>query len=55
MSCPKCKVSALVEIVLTVGQRQVTMRSCSRCDTRWWASEGRSLRLEGVLALASAR
>ncbi|MDP9386540.1 MAG: hypothetical protein M3Q48_01085 [Actinomycetota bacterium] len=55
MSCPNCKVSGLVEIVLTVGKREVTMRSCSGCDTRWWASDGRSLRLEGVLALASAR
>ena len=55
MSCPNCKASTLVEIALTVGRRPVTMRSCSGCDTRSWDSEGRSLHLEGVLALASGR
>ena len=55
MTCPRCKTSRLVEIELTIDKRAVTMRSCSRCDTRWWDSEGESLQLPGVLELASNR
>lgn len=55
MSCPKCKRSGLVEISLTIAARPVTMRNCSSCDSRWWNSEGESLRLPGVLALAAQR
>jgi transcriptional regulator NrdR family protein len=55
MKCPRCKASQLVEIELTVGERAVTMRSCSRCDTRWWDSDGESLPLTGVLQLAGNR
>ncbi|MGQ0520725.1 MAG: hypothetical protein ACT4PX_06215 [Actinomycetota bacterium] len=52
MSCPKCKRSSLTEIALTIGDRPVTMRNCSGCDSRWWASEGEALHLHGVLELA---
>lgn len=53
MSCPKCKKAGLVEISLTIAARSVTMKNCSNCDSRWWQSEGESLHLPGVLALAS--
>ncbi len=53
--CPWCKASQLVEISVRMGERTVTMRSCSRCDTRWWDSQGEPLELPGVLALASRR
>lgn len=55
MSCPKCKRSELVEISLNIAARSVTMKNCSSCDSRWWQSEGESLPLPGVLALASQR
>lgn len=55
MSCPKCKRSGLVEISLNIAARSVTMKNCSSCDSRWWQSEGESLHLPGVLALASQR
>lgn len=55
MTCPTCHTSLLVEIAVDLGARQVTMRSCSACDRRWWDSEGDALELRGVLALASAR
>jgi hypothetical protein len=44
----------LVEIALTMKDRQVTMRSCSKCDSRWWASDGEDLALPRVLDLATA-
>jgi transcription elongation factor Elf1 len=53
MKCPRCKRSRLVEISVTLGEHRVTMRSCSRCDIRWWESDGKSLPLPGVLKLAS--
>ena len=55
MTCPRCKTSRLVEIELSIDKRPVTMRSCSRCDTRWWDSEGEPLPLPGVLELAGNR
>jgi hypothetical protein len=55
MSCPKCKRSHLVEIVLNIGERPVTMRNCSSCDSRWWQSQGEALHLPSVLKLASRR
>ena len=53
--CPRCHAGRLVEIALNVGERQVRMQSCSRCDTRWWDSDGEKLPLPGVLELAAAR
>ena len=46
--CERCR-NALVEISLTIADRPVIMRSCSRCDRRSWSSEGESLALTGVL------
>ena len=55
MHCPRCNRSRLVEIALKVGDRQLRMRNCSNCDTRWWDSEGEALELPGVLELASSK
>ena len=55
MTCPRCSGSRLVEIELVVDQRRVTMRSCSRCDTRWWDSDGKSIPLRSVLDSAGNR
>ncbi|MCU1462350.1 MAG: hypothetical protein JWO37_2425 [Acidimicrobiales bacterium] len=41
----------MVEIGLTVNERQVMMHSCSRCDTRWWDSDGELLPLANLLEL----
>jgi hypothetical protein len=43
----------MVEIGVTLKERQVVMHSCSRCDTRWWDSEGELLPLANVLDLAT--
>ncbi len=55
MTCARCKVSRVVEIAVTIGERPVRMRSCSQCDTRWWESEGEDLSLPRVLELATRR
>ena len=55
MTCPRCTHGRLVEIGLNVGERRVTMRSCSQCDTRWWDSDGQGIALDGLLELAAAR
>ena len=46
--CDRCG-NAQVEISLTIAERQITMRSCSRCDRRSWSSGGESVGLGGVL------
>ncbi len=55
MKCPRCKTSRLMEIVTTVGDQEVTMRSCSRCDSRWWDRDGEPVALPEVLELASKK
>jgi len=55
MVCPECGTSKVVTIVLNVGERRLTMRSCGRCETRWWDSDGQSIGLGGVLELATSR
>ena len=55
MKCSRCKTSRLVEIGVTLGERRVTMHSCSRCDNRWWDSEGESMALPSIVELATAR
>ncbi len=55
MNCPRCKTSRLVEIEVTLREQRVTMHSCSRCDNRWWESEGQSLGLASVVELATGR
>jgi len=44
-----------VEIEVTLREQRVTMHSCSRCDERWWESEGQSLGLPSVVELAAGR
>jgi len=53
MLCPNCNKTGVVEIMLTISSRPVTMQNCSGCDSRWWKSEGEALPLRRVLALAS--
>ena len=55
MTCARCNTSRLVEIAVLLAGRKVTMRSCSRCDRRWWESGGERLELPGVLDLAATR
>ena len=44
-----------MQIGLTIKERNVTMHSCSRCDTRWWDSDGEQLGLTNVLEMATVR
>ena len=46
--CERCQ-TTMVEITLTVGEGNVVMRSCSRCDRRSWISDGEPVELDGVL------
>lgn len=55
MQCPKCQRSSVVEIVLKIADRPMTMRNCSRCDSRWWHSQGEQVALPRVLELAAQR
>jgi hypothetical protein len=56
MRPPRCSGCgrAFVEILLDVGGREVTMRSCSACDVRSWHGPDGELALDGVLADLSA-
>ena len=53
--CPSCGTNKVVAIKLNVSEQRVTMRSCGRCDKRWWDSEGEQIDLTNVLDLAAAR
>ena len=55
MNCPRCKTSRLVAIEVKLSEQHVTMHSCSRCDSRWWESEGERLGLPRVVELATGR
>jgi hypothetical protein len=44
-----------VQIGLTLKERKVTMSACSKCDTRWWVSDGEQVGLTNVLELATVR
>ncbi len=48
MTCRSCG-NETVEIALTIDGSNLTMRSCSICDTRSWHRDGRSVELDGVL------
>ncbi len=54
MSCPVCTADHVIEISLSLLEREVTMHSCPRCDTRWWDESGDRIALDHVLDLASA-
>jgi hypothetical protein len=44
-SCPSC-LAPLVEIRLGA---ELTLRSCSRCDSRFWSRNDEAIDLDGVL------
>lgn len=46
--CTRCG-GPIVEIVLTSGDSDLTMRSCSKCDSREWANDGEPVELTDVL------
>jgi len=52
-ACPVCRAANVVEISLTIRERNVLMRSCSRCDSRWWHEDGEQSSLDSVLELAT--
>ena len=54
MKCPRCRLSRLVVIEVSLQGSEVCMYSCSRCDTRWWERDGERVPLETVLELAAA-
>jgi hypothetical protein len=53
MSCPKCRAADLTEISLELRGKSVIMRSCARCETRWWDADGERVALHHVLHLAT--
>jgi DNA polymerase III alpha subunit (gram-positive type) len=53
MRCPLCKVANLVSISMTVSDRQLTMHSCSRCETKWWDADGENVGLATVLGFTA--
>jgi hypothetical protein len=46
--CPLCQ-GALVEITLTLADKDLAMRSCSTCDRRWWLEDGELVDFDGVV------
>lgn len=56
MSCPVCRAHRLVEIGVNLSGRNVTLHSCSACDTRWWDDEtGDVIELTDVIEIATVR
>lgn len=53
MSCPVCRDKRLVEIHVNLRGSQLTLRSCSHCETRWWETDGRQVPLTNVFELAA--
>ena len=46
--CPRCD-APLVEIRLAPGGADLSLRSCSNCETRWWLRDGELTDFAGVL------
>lgn len=46
--CPHCH-GPLVVIGLRLTESDLVMRSCSRCDRRFWESDGLDIELTGLL------
>ena len=53
MVCPVCRGGRMVEIGVNLRDAKLTMHSCSKCETRWWESDGRRVELDGVFSLAA--
>jgi hypothetical protein len=45
----------LVSISLRLDGQEMEMRSCSRCDTRFWQQAGKDVELPDVLGREPAR
>jgi len=55
MRCARCSKSALVEIRMRVGERELTFRRCGRCEAQSWETADGAVPLTHVLDLARAR
>ncbi len=55
MKCPSCRTRELVVITMKVGAEQVSLRTCSACDLRYWEGLDGQLGLDAVLALVGRR
>jgi Zn-finger nucleic acid-binding protein len=55
MRCPTCRVAEMIEIRVELRGSNVTMHSCSHCETRWWDEEGERVALHHVLRMADPR
>lgn len=51
-NCTRCD-RPLVEVPMAIGESRLTMSSCSRCDQRSWARDGRVVDLTEVLDLTT--
>jgi hypothetical protein len=51
--CPTCK-RPLVTITMTLSDIELQMRSCSKCDRRFWQSDGEDIELTGMLGRVPA-
>lgn len=52
MRCPNCKSDTYVEILMTLGEKEVAFRRCGRCETQKWESEDQVVDLKNVLKYA---
>ena len=55
MLCPLCRIARLVSITMTLNDRELTMHSCSRCETKWWDCDGENVGLKKVLETAARK
>lgn len=55
MTCPLCSIAQLVTIAMRVNERDLTLHSCSRCETKWWHADGENVGLSEVLHAAAKR
>jgi hypothetical protein len=52
MHCARCSKPVLVEIRMTVGDRELTFRRCGRCEAQSWETTDGPVPLSHVLDLA---
>jgi transcription elongation factor Elf1 len=55
MTCPLCSIANLVTISMKMNERELTLHSCGRCETKWWEADGENVGLSSVLQAASRR
>lgn len=54
--CPRCDAPLVVIAVPATSGGALELRSCSRCDARWWSQEGAQVGIDRVLgSLDTAR